>query len=131
MRLKPALDDTDTLILPLFVPDVGVMVTHGNDSMIFQVEFEVIFTVWLPSDAAKYKIPGEAVSKQEAPWFIVIGIDIPHATEIVIVPVRATPGFAKTDTFILPLFDPDVGETVTHGKDSETVQVEFDEILMG
>ncbi len=68
----------------------------------------------------------EAVRKQRATWFTVIVITVPHAAVSVIIPLRAIPGFAMTDTFILELFDPDVGVTMSHDKDSETVQAEFE-----
>ncbi|KAF0130017.1 MAG: hypothetical protein FD155_1803 [Bacteroidetes bacterium] len=45
------------------------------------------------------------------------------------IPDRAIPGFAVAETVILPLLDPVKGVTVTHVKDSETVQVELEEIL--
>ncbi|KAF0130015.1 MAG: hypothetical protein FD155_1801 [Bacteroidetes bacterium] len=71
----------------------------------------------------------EGISMQGAPWFSVIVRAVPHAVVSVIIPDRAIPGFVVAETVILPLFDPDEGVTVTHDKDSETVQVEFDEML--
>ncbi len=72
----------------------------------------------------------ETVSKQTlAPWFTVIKTVVPHAAVTVIVPVRKAPGFAVTETVILPLFNPDSGVTAIHIKDSETVQVEFEDIF--
>ncbi|KAF0130014.1 MAG: hypothetical protein FD155_1800 [Bacteroidetes bacterium] len=53
----------------------------------------------------------------------------PQAADSVIVPVRAIPGFTETETVILPSFNPDNGVTVTHDKDSETVQEEYDEMF--
>ncbi|KAF0130011.1 MAG: hypothetical protein FD155_1797 [Bacteroidetes bacterium] len=58
------------------------------------------------------------------PWFMLIVTDVPQAAESVIIPERALPGFAITFTFIRPLFEPDGGVTVTHDKDSDTVQLE-------
>ncbi len=73
----------------------------------------------------------DVVSKQPpALWFIVIATVVPHVAVSIIIPVRAAPGFARTDTLILELFDPDVGVTLSHDKDSETVQVEFEVILI-
>ncbi len=64
-----------------------------------------------------------------AAWFTVIAMAVPHAAVSVIIPLRAIPGLTMTETVILELFDPVVGVTVTHDKDSETVQFEFDEIF--
>ncbi len=67
----------------------------------------------------------EVLSKQLlALWFIVMVTVVLHAAVSVIIPVRAAPGFARTDTFILELLDPEVGVTLSHDMDSETVQLE-------
>ncbi len=67
----------------------------------------------------------EVVSKQPlALWFIVTITVVPQLAVSVIFPVRAVPGFAMTDTFIAELFNPDVGVTLSHDIDSETVQLE-------
>ena len=54
---------------------------------------------------------------------------MPHAAVSVIRPDRAIPGLIIVETVILPLFDPDKGVTVSQVMDSETVQVELEEIL--
>ncbi|KAF0130008.1 MAG: hypothetical protein FD155_1794 [Bacteroidetes bacterium] len=129
-RAAPELATTYTLKLPLSDPDVGAMTTHGNDSETDQVEFEAIDTVWKPVAAEKFSILAEVVSKQPPEfWFTVMETVVPQAAVSVIIPVRAEPVLAVAFTFILLLFDPDVGVTVTHDKDSETDQVEFDEIF--
>ena len=54
---------------------------------------------------------------------------MPHAAVSVMIPDRAIPGFTVAETVMLPLFDPDDGVTVSQVMDSETVQVELEEIL--
>ncbi|KAF0130019.1 MAG: hypothetical protein FD155_1805 [Bacteroidetes bacterium] len=68
----------------------------------------------------------EAERLQSAAWFTVIVMVDPHAAVSVIEPLRAMPLLAITETDILPLFEPDVGVTVTQDKDSETVQEVFE-----
>ncbi|KAF0130010.1 MAG: hypothetical protein FD155_1796 [Bacteroidetes bacterium] len=46
-----------------------------------------------------------------------------------IVPERAAPGFDKTATLMLLLFDAEGGVTVTHDNDSETTQLELEVIF--
>jgi len=68
----------------------------------------------------------EAESVHGAAWFTVIVITVPQAAVSVIIPLRAIPLLAMTETDMLPLFDPVVGVTVSQGIDSETVQVVFE-----
>ncbi len=74
-------------------------------------------------------MPAEAERLQGAAWFTVIVMTVPQAAVSVIIPLRAIPLLAMTETDMLPLFDPVVGVTVSQGIDSETVQETFEVIF--
>jgi hypothetical protein len=115
-----------TVIVPLFVPETGETLSQLPSSVIFQIVFDVMLNVPLvPEAAPRETLVGDTFKYVVGSCVTVtVLLATPVPAIVTVADLELVPVFAEVAvTVIVPLFEPETGETLSQLPSSVILQV--------
>ena len=122
---------TLTVTLPLFDPEAGDTVIHEYEPRVTVQLTEEVISKYLDCALLLLKISSVGDTSKLIPGCVTVTVlSVTPAALNVTVPVRDEPELAGALTVTEPLFEPEVGETVSHEAELLAVQLVFEVTLI-